>query len=119
MCAVLAAVSRQVAFPGHQVRSLELAHDTPLFGTLFPLVLFLLTVAARPRPAAAASQAQNTRDRLEWGVPPFFAAARGRGKKPNHACRGNPPDQLSTISLLLLVEPEVTDIERRAMETSL
>lgn len=30
-----------------------------------------------------------------------------------------PRDQLSTISLLLLVDPEVTDIERRAMETSL
>lgn len=30
-----------------------------------------------------------------------------------------PPDQLSIISLLLLVDPEVTDIERRAMETSL
>lgn len=121
MCAVLAAVSRHAALQGHQVQSLELADGPLFFVSSFSLVLFLQTAAARPRPtAAAASQAQNTRDRLEWGVPPFFAAARDRGKKPpTNPAVGNPPDQLSTISLLLLVDPEVTDIERRAIETSL
>lgn len=54
------------------------------------------------------------------GGSPLSSPRQGIGEKAQPTLPWeNPPDQLSTISLLLLVDPEVTDIERRAMETSL
>lgn len=48
---------------------------------------------------------------LPFSRPPTLAV-KSRGKRPRL-------DQSFIISLLLLVDPDVTDIERRAMETSL
>lgn len=52
--------------------------------------------------------------------PALLPRQKGWGESPptvgGHA---EPPDQSFIISLLLLVDPEVTDIERRAMVTSL
>lgn len=67
--------------------------------------------------AVAASKLQDIGDGLErdrkgkqrFSLSPFLFSPTGPP----------PPDQSFIISLLLLVDPEVTDIERRAMETSL
>lgn len=94
-------------------------------GALFPLLVSLSASCFSPLPVAPRARQQQLRRcrtpkaYLNEGVPSFFAAARDRGKVPTNPAVGNPPDQLSTISLLLLVDPEVTDIERRAIETSL
>lgn len=109
MCTVLLIAPRYTAFPKGQA---QIPGEHGRAGILLPqnyLVLVhcpVLRAAPRPKPAAQLRKCRNPETGLNGEFPPSLP-------------RGFTRDQSFNISLLLLVDPEVTDIERRAMETSL
>lgn len=93
--------------------------------------IFFRNIPARsivpPLPAASRRKQQQQRrryrapeTRLEGDDEERQSSPTAKGAAKSPPRRGGfPRDQSFIISLLLLVDPEVTDIERRAMETSL